>query len=165
MRTAPAQPVAGAACSTGVVGETLTGLRRASLQLGAEAEAEVAAREHGVAGRGQASAAREHAGAGRGQASVAVVKVGVLREYDAAKVARERYDRAAPAREALTRQGSPEHDKARRLRAAKRARVAAERAAREQAEQAEGNRRQALVDEREAGLQAAIDKAAGGAEL
>ena len=149
--TAPAQPVAGAACSTGVVGETLTGLRRASLQLGAEAEAEVAAREHGVAGRGQAS--------------VAVVKVGVLREYDAAKVARERYDRAAPAREALTRQGSPEHDKARRLRAAKRARVAAERAAREQAEQAEGNRRQALVDEREAGLQAAIDKAAGGAEL
>ena len=148
--TAPAQPVAGAVRITGVVGETLTGLRRASLQLGAEAAAEVAAREHAVAGRRQAS--------------VAVVKVGVLREYDAAKVARERYDRAAPAREALTRQGSPEHDKARRLRAAERARVAAERAAREQAEQAEADRRQALVDEREAGLQAAIDKAAGGAD-
>jgi hypothetical protein len=145
--TAPAQPVP---ARTGVVGETLTGLRRASLQLGAEAAAEVAAREHAMVGRRAAS--------------VAVVKVGVLREYDAAKVARERYDKAAPAREALTRQSSPEHDKARRLRTAERARVAAERAAREQAERAEASRKQALVDEREAGLQAAIDKAAGGAD-
>jgi hypothetical protein len=146
--TAHAQPPPGEE-RTGVIGETLTGLRRASLQLGAEAAAEVAA--------------REHAAAGRRRASVANVKVGVLREYDAAKVARERYEKAAPAREALTRQSSPEHDRAYRQRAAERARVAAERAAKEQAEEAEANRRQALVDEREAGLQAAIDAAAAGA--
>lgn len=147
----PAQPVPGAARgSSGPVGETLTGLRRASLQLGAEAAAETAAREHAVAGRRRAS--------------VAVVRMGVLREYDAAKVARERYDRAAPAREALTKQGSPEQDKARRLRTAERARVAAERAAREQAEQAEAMRRQAIITERETSFKAAIDKAAGGAD-
>ena len=146
--TAPAQPPPGAA-RTGVIGETLTGLRRASLRLGAEAAAEVAAREHAVAGRRRAS--------------VANVKVGVLREYDAAKVARQRYEKAAPAREALDRQSSPEHDRAWRQRAAERARVAAERAAKEQAEEAEAKRRQALVDEREAGLQAALDAAAAGA--
>ena len=148
--SAPTQPVPGAARgSSGPVGETLTGLRRASLQLGAEAAAETAAREHAVAGR-----RRE---------SVAVVRKGVLREYDAAKVARERYDRAAPAREALTHAASPEQDKARRQRTAERARVAAERAAREQAEQAEANRRQAIITEREMSFKAAIDKAAGGA--
>ena len=151
--SAPAQPFPGAIqipYTGAAIGETLTGLRRASLQLGVEAAAETAAREHAVVGRRRAS--------------VAHIKVGVLREYDAAKMARERYKRVAPAREALFLQASPEHDKARRMRTAERARMAAERAAREEAEAAEANRRHALTAERESGLQLAISMAAGGAE-
>lgn len=147
--SAPTQPalssIRGADAAIGAIGETLTALRRASLQLGAEAAAEVAA--------------REKAGEARRRASVASVRVGVLREYDAAKAARERYNRAAPAREALSLQASPEHDRARRQRAGARSRVAAEHAAVEHATAVDKSRRRALVAEREAGLQATIDRA------